>query len=50
MSEEKVSYREIMKATSLFGGVQVFNIIVALIKSKIIAVFWDRQEWGFSVC
>lgn len=46
MSEEKVSYREIMKATSLFGGVQVFNIIVALIKSKIIAVFLGPAGMG----
>jgi len=38
MSEEQSSYRQIMKATSLFGGVQVFQIIVQIIKSKIIAV------------
>jgi len=38
MSEEKNSYQQIMKATSLFGGVQVFNIITTIIRSKIIAV------------
>ncbi|MCH6234323.1 O-antigen translocase [Cognataquiflexum rubidum] len=38
MSEERASYRQIMKATSIFGGVQVFNIIIALIRSKAIAI------------
>lgn len=32
------SYRSIFKATSLFGGVQVYQILVSIIKSKIIAV------------
>lgn len=38
MSESRSSYRQIMKATSIFGGVQVFNIIIQLIRSKVIAV------------
>ncbi|WP_419213944.1 O-antigen translocase [Maribacter sp. X9] len=32
------SYRQIMKATSIFGGVQVFNIIISIGRSKILAV------------
>ena len=39
--EEKVeqkSYRGIFKATSLFGGVQVYQILIEIIKSKFIAV------------
>ncbi len=32
------SYRQIMKATSLFGGVQFINILIQIIRSKIIAV------------
>ncbi len=32
------SYRQIMKATSIFGGVQVFNILVSILRSKIMAV------------
>lgn len=32
------SYRSIFKATSLFGGVQVYTILIQVIKSKIIAV------------
>lgn len=33
------SYRQIMKATSIFGGVQVFNILISILRSKIIAVW-----------
>jgi len=38
MTEPQSSYRQIMKATSLFGGVQVFNIIISIIRSKFVAV------------
>lgn len=38
MSEKQSSYRSIFKATSLFGGVQLFQIIIQIIKSKIIAI------------
>lgn len=36
--ENKSSYRSIFKATSLFGGVQVYQILIQIIKSKFIAV------------
>lgn len=32
------SYRSIFKATSLFGGVQVYQILIEIIKSKFIAI------------
>lgn len=38
MSENQSSYRTIFKATSLFGGVQVFTIIISIIRSKFIAI------------
>lgn len=39
MSDSKQSsYRSIFKATSLFGSVQVFQIIIQVVKSKFIAV------------
>jgi len=38
MNEEKSSYREIFKATSIFGGVQFFNILISIIRAKFIAV------------
>lgn len=48
MQEEKSSYRQIMKATSLFGGVQVFNIIIQIIRSKVIAVLLGPAGMGIS--
>ena len=39
MSENnQSSYRNIFKATSLFGGVQVYQILIQIIKSKFVAV------------
>ena len=32
------SYRSIFKATSLFGGVQVYNILISIISSKFVAI------------
>lgn len=46
MSENQSSYRQIMKATSIFGGVQVFSIIIQLIRSKAIAVFLGPAGMG----
>jgi O-antigen/teichoic acid export membrane protein len=48
MSEEQSSYRQIMKATSLFGGVQVFNIVISVIRSKFIAVLLGPVGVGIS--
>lgn len=39
MSNPSSSYKQTLKATSIFGGVQVFNILTQLIRSKAIAVF-----------
>ena len=38
MSEQRASYRQVMKATSIFGGVQVFTIVIGIIRSKFIAI------------
>ncbi|MFT5735780.1 MAG: O-antigen/teichoic acid export membrane protein [Maribacter sp.] len=32
------SYRQIMKATSIFGGVKIFNILISIIRFKVVAV------------
>ena len=40
------SYRSIMKATSLFGGVQVYQILISLIKSKLVAVIIGPEGLG----
>ncbi|MXV38993.1 oligosaccharide flippase family protein [Flavobacteriaceae bacterium Ap0902] len=46
MSKERSSYRQIMKATSIFGGVQVFDIILKLIRSKIVATLLGPAGMG----
>lgn len=48
MSEEKSAYRQVFKATSLFGGVQVFQILIAVIRSKVIAVLLGPVGMGIS--
>lgn len=46
MSEELSSYRKIMKATSIFGGVQIFTILISIIRSKFIALFLGSAGMG----
>lgn len=46
MSESQSSYRNIMKATSVFGGVQIFNILISIIRSKFIALFLGSAGMG----
>jgi len=48
MTEKQSSYRQIMKATSLFGGVQIFNIIISIIRSKFIAVLLGPAGMGIA--
>lgn len=48
MTEQQTSYRQIMKATSLFGGVQVFNIIISIIRSKFIAILLGPAGMGIA--
>jgi O-antigen/teichoic acid export membrane protein len=48
MSEEQSSYRQIMKATSIFGGVQVYNIIISIVRSKFIAILLGPAGMGIA--
>lgn len=48
MKDNQTSYRQIMKATSLFGGVQVFNILIAIIRSKFIAILLGPAGVGLA--
>jgi O-antigen/teichoic acid export membrane protein len=48
MSQDQKSYRQIFKATSLFGGVQVFNILISIIKSKFVAVLLGPEGMGIT--
>ena len=46
MTEEQSSYRQIFKATSLFGGVQIINILISVIRSKFVALFLGTTGVG----
>lgn len=46
--EQQTSYRQIIKATSLFGGVQVFKILISIIRSKFIAVLLGPAGMGIA--
>ena len=48
MSETKSSYGSIMKATSIFGGVQVFNILITLIRGKFVAILIGTAGMGLN--
>ena len=45
---EKTSYRSIFKATSIFGGVRIFEIIISIIRSKFVAMLLGSTGIGFS--
>ncbi len=46
MTEQQSSYRQILKATSIFGGVQAFKILIAIINSKAIALLLGPAGMG----
>lgn len=48
MIEHQASYRQIFKATSLFGGVQVFNIIISIVRSKFVAILLGPAGMGIA--
>lgn len=48
MTDNKHSYRNVLSATSLFGGVQVINIIISLIRSKAIALLIGPLGMGIA--
>ncbi|MCA6423951.1 MAG: oligosaccharide flippase family protein [Flavobacterium sp.] len=48
MVENKTSYGSILKATSIFGGVQVFNILITLIRGKFVAILIGTAGMGLN--
>lgn len=44
--QEDNSYKQIIKATSIFGGTQLIGIIVSVIRSKLVAVFLGPSGMG----
>lgn len=45
---DRSSYRQIMKATSIFGGVQVLQIIIGIIRTKFVAVLLGPAGMGIA--
>jgi O-antigen/teichoic acid export membrane protein len=48
MTNQQSSYRKIFKATSLFGGVQVVNVLTGVVRSKFVALFLGPSGMGVS--
>jgi O-antigen/teichoic acid export membrane protein len=48
VSDSKSSYLQILKTTSLFGGVQFFTIIISIIRTKFIAIFIGPAGMGIA--
>jgi PST family polysaccharide transporter len=46
--EQNNSYKDSLKATSLFGGVQVFNILIQIVRSKFIAMLIGPEGMGIT--
>ena len=47
-SDSKAGYKSVFKATSIFGGVQVFNIAISLIRGKVLAVLIGTTGMGLN--
>jgi len=45
-NNQQLSYRNIVKATSLFGGVQVFTILITMVRTKFVAVLLGTAGVG----
>ena len=48
MSSKQTSYRSIFKATSIFGGVQVINIVITIIRGKALALLIGTAGMGLN--
>ncbi|MBC7607169.1 MAG: oligosaccharide flippase family protein [Burkholderiales bacterium] len=48
METKNTNYKAIFKATSIFGGVQVFNILITLIRSKALAILIGTAGMGLN--
>lgn len=47
-SAERTAYRDVVKATSLFGGLKVYQIIISIIRSKFVAILLGPEGIGLS--
>lgn len=47
-SDNTNSYRSILKGTSVFGGVQIFQILINLVRGKFVAIFLGPEGMGIA--
>jgi len=47
-NKDENSYRSILKGTSVFGGVQVFQILINMVRGKFVALFLGPDGMGVS--
>lgn len=45
---QKKDYRSIFKATTIFGGAQIFIILIGLIRSKFVAILLGTEGYGLN--
>jgi O-antigen/teichoic acid export membrane protein len=48
MTEDRNSYKNIFKSISLFGGVKIFQILIGIIKNKVIAILLGPNGMGIA--
>lgn len=48
MGSDIAGYRKILKGTAVFGSVQVFNIVINLVRGKLVALFLGPEGMGIS--
>jgi O-antigen/teichoic acid export membrane protein len=48
LTTKATNYKSIFKATSIFGGVQVFNILITLIRGKAVAILIGTAGMGLN--
>lgn len=48
MSSKQSSYRQIFKANTIFGGVQVINILISLVRGKVLAILIGTAGMGLN--
>jgi O-antigen/teichoic acid export membrane protein len=46
VTESKSSYLQIVRATSIFGGMQFLNILISIVRTKLIAIFIGPAGMG----
>ena len=47
-SVDKKEFKDGLKATSLFGGVQIVNICIGIIRSKLLAILLGPEGMGLN--